>query len=247
MVFFPQRELVTDPKAFNLDFESLSIAVTETESVHAWFVTCSGDKSDCPVVLFSHGNAGNISNRLETALFLNGMGADLLMYDYRGYGQSDGKPDEAGCYQDVLACYRWLVDERNVSPERIVIFGRSLGGAVAADLATKVPCRSLIIESSFTSAEAMGKRMFPFMPIRLLLRYKFDALAKIPAIQCPVLICHSPDDEIVPFQMGRQIFDAAPQPRRFVTLSGGHNERGYFDDSLYREAVRVALFDAHSL
>jgi fermentation-respiration switch protein FrsA (DUF1100 family) len=250
LVFYPMREFTMTPDQIDLPYEDVYINVTPNEKVHGWFFTANNPDSNMqpPVVLFCHGNAGNISHRLETADFILSLGADILLFDYRGYGQSDGSPSEANVYSDAEACYNWLLEQKGVKPEDIVLFGRSLGGAVVIELAQRVTCRGLIIESSFTSAEEMGKRIFPFLPTKYLLRYEFDSIGKIGSVTCPVLVTHSPDDEIVPFDMGKKLFASANEPRRFVPLRGGHNEREYLADSVYSQAVsefihnrRVAL------
>ena len=240
LVFYPMCEFALTPDQIDLPYEDVYIKVTPKERIHAWYFTANipDSNAQAPVVLFCHGNAGNISHRLETAEFILSLGAGILLYDYRGYGLSDGSPSEANVYADAEACYPWLVDQKGIPPENIVLFGRSIGGAVAIELARKVKCRGVIIESSFTSAKEMAKRMFPFIPIKYLLRYKFDSLGKIGSVMCPVLVTHSPDDEIVPFEMGQKLFAAANEPKRFVPLRGGHNEREYLADSVYRQAVR---------
>ena len=236
LVFHPTRELVVTPDQLGFNYEDVHIEVARGEQVHGWYLR-TGSKQ-APVVLFCHGNAGNISHRLETADLILDIGADILLFDYRGYGQSDGAPSEKNVYADTEACYRWLVDHEAVPPEKIVLFGRSLGGAVAVELAHRVKCRGLIVESSFTSTADMGRRMFPWLPVRYLLRHHFDSIKKISTVGCPVLITHSPDDEMVPYEMGRQLYAAAKQPRRFVSLRGGHNEREYFLNSSYTSALR---------
>ncbi|MBD3403510.1 alpha/beta fold hydrolase [candidate division GN15 bacterium] len=234
MVFFPSRAHDLTPAEIGLDARDVTIPVTNSESIHAWYFPVDGAVA---TIMLCHGNAGNISHRLESAQYWTELGANVLLFDYRGYGKSDGKPGEKEAYADAEAAYQWLRSEQQIPHEQIVIFGRSLGGAVAVDLAGRVPCRALVVESSFTSATAMGKRMFPFLPIGLLIRFEFDSLSKIGKLACPVLVTHSPDDEIVPYDMGQQLFDAANEPKRFVELDGGHNNRGYFDDPAYREAL----------
>jgi fermentation-respiration switch protein FrsA (DUF1100 family) len=250
MVFFPTHELEGSPGDLGLDFQELMIEVADGERVHAWFVPAprdnpSGDDSaenDRPTVIFCHGNGGNISHRLATIEVIHRLGGDLLLFDYRGYGQSDGSPSEANLYADAEACYRWLIDEIGVQPDRIVWFGRSLGGAVAVDLAARVDCAGLIVESSFTSAKEMGRRMFPWFPIGLLLRYQFDSVEKIGRVGCPVLVMHSQEDDMIPYSMGRQLFERAAEPKEFVTLVGDHNERGYFGHEEYLSSLRSILW-----
>jgi fermentation-respiration switch protein FrsA (DUF1100 family) len=243
LVFYPTREYAITPSQLQLAYEDVYVDVTVKERIHGWYFPTSNPDNvrKVPVVLFCHGNAGNISHRLETVELILSLGADILLFDYRGYGKSDGSPSEDNVYADAEACYNWLVEQKGVRPEDIILFGRSLGGAVAIELARRVKCGGLVVESSFTSAEEMGKKIFPFTPIKYLLRYGFDSLGKIDSLTCPLLVTHSPDDEIIPFEMGRQLFAAANEPKRFVTLCGGHNERDYFADSIYTVALNDLL------
>ncbi|MCK4373244.1 MAG: alpha/beta hydrolase [candidate division Zixibacteria bacterium] len=250
MVFFPTRDLEASPGDIGLGFQEVRIDVTDGESIHAWYIPApsgshvTGQSGDggAPTVLFCHGNAGNISHRLETIECLAALGANVMLFDYRGYGQSDGAPSETNMYADAAACYRWLTGSQGVRSDQIVLFGRSLGGAVAIELASRVDCAGLIVESSFTSAKEMGRLMFPYFPIGLLLRYEFNSIQKIGQINCPLLVTHSPSDDLVPFAMGRRLYDRAVDPKRFVELKGGHNERDYMADGAYIEAVRAILY-----
>lgn len=238
MVFFPSSDIVITPSDLNLNFEDHFLNVTDSDSIHAWFLPNRNDSSSNRVLLFCHGNAGNMSHRMETAEFIIRQGYSIVMFDYRGYGRSSGIPTEDNLHDDAQAVYDWLLNSKQVSAEDIIIFGRSLGGAVAVDLASRNECGGLIVESSFTSIEDMGRRMFPYMPVKLLIRFDFNALEKISRINCPVLVTHSPTDEIIAFELGRKLFDHAPDPKQFYELSGGHNDRFYFEDSGYVAAIR---------
>lgn len=240
MVFFPAKELAITPGQLNLEYEDIYINIENNDTIHGWFFPVTDSNSN-KVVLFCHGNAGNISNRLPTAQFVVDLKVPILMFDYRGYGNSNGKPSEKNVGIDARAYYNWLISEKKYEPEHIIIFGRSLGGAIAVDLASKVKCGGLIIESSFTSALEMGKRIFPFFPINLLLKYRFDSLSKISTINCPVLITHSPQDNTIPFYMGQALYEKAKEPKQFVELSGNHNERNYFNEAKYINAFKKLL------
>ncbi len=248
MVFCPTTELADTPSSLGLSFEEVYVDVAGGEKVHAWYLPAgsTGTETSDPTqtagaaktVLFCHGNGGNISHRLETAEFITGLGVNILLFDYRGYGRSDGSPSESKVYADAEACYRWLLSEKGVLPQDIVVFGRSLGGAVAIELAGRVNCGALVVESSFTSARDMARLIFPYFPVRYLLRYEFDSIRKIPSVGCPILVTHSVEDDIIPFAMGRRLFDSARKPKRFVPFYGRHNERDYLCDPSYVEAVR---------
>ena len=250
MVFFPTRDLESSPGDIGLGFQEVRIDVTDGESIHAWFIPAPSDSrandqsgdGGAPTVLFCHGNAGNISHRLETIECLVTLGANVMLFDYRGYGQSDGAPSETNMYADAAACYHWLTGSQDVPSNQIVLFGRSLGGAVAIELASRVDCAGLIVESSLTSAKEMGRLMFPCFPIGLMLRYEFNSIQKIGQVGCSVLVTHSPDDDVVPFAMGRRLYEKSAEPKRFVELRGGHNDRDYIADGTYVEAVRAILY-----
>ena len=238
MVFVPFKEIEITPDEINLAYEDVFVDVEPDVTINAWYFPASDSGR---TVLFCHGNAGNISHRLETVRFLLDQGSSVLLFDYRGYGRSTGSPSEDGLYADAVACYKWLIEKKGVTPDNLVIFGRSLGGAVAVELASQVECSGVIVESSFTSAAAMGRNLFPFFPIQLILRYKFDTVDKIGQLKQPVLIAHSPQDDIVPFAMGQKLFEAATEPKTFIELSGGHNELVYLVDSEYVSAIRSML------
>ena len=241
LAFVPSRDLTVLPSDVGLSYEDIFIEVADGERIHGWYFPVEGGSV---VTMLCHGNAGNISHRLETAEFLTSLGVSVLFFDYRGYGQSDGKPSEENAYADAEAAHRWLTSDKGFQAEQVLIFGRSLGGAVAVELATRVPCRALIVESSFSSITDVGKRMFPYMPVGLLLTFKFDSASKIATLNCPKLITHSPDDEIVPYDLGRRLFEAAAEPKQWVELSGGHNDRDYFRDQAYIDGwQRLILAD----
>lgn len=209
-----------------------------------WFRSgTSPDAAPAPrkVMLFFHGNAGNLSGRTEFMVRLAALGVEVLIIDYRGYGHSEGRPSEKGIYRDARAAWEFLVDEHEIAPENIVLFGKSLGGAVAIDLATDVQPAGLIVQSSFTSVPAMAARHYPFVPA-FALRTKMDSLSKISSINCPKLFIHSTHDEIVPYEMGRRLFGAADSPKTFFEVVGaGHNETLAVGGEPYLESIRDFL------
>jgi len=244
-VFFPVKELAASPDQLGLGYEDIFIDVTSGERIHAWYFpneTTSNEPKRA--VLFCHGNAGNISHRLPTAQLLAELNVAALLFDYRGYGRSDGRVGETEAYADARAAFDWLVNEKGFAPEEIIIFGRSLGGAVAIELATQVKCAGLLVESSFTSVLEMGRKAFPILPIGLLLKYKFESDEKIGTVACRALFVHSPQDDIIPFEMGRVLYDRAVGPKQFFEISGRHNEREYLADPGYIQTVRSFIYDA---
>ena len=210
--------------------------------LNAWWCHSAVAENDGGMVLLLfHGNAGNLSHRAELVLRLAALPAEVLIVDYRGYGGSEGRASEAGLYRDARAAWRYLTEERGLSEDRIVIFGRSLGGAVAVDLATQVRAAGLIVESSFTSVRDMAVRQFPFLP-RFVIRTRMDSLSKIPAIDSPKLFIHSRSDEVVPYALGRKLFEAAPEPKRFYEVVGaGHNETWLVGGEAYFASLREFL------
>jgi fermentation-respiration switch protein FrsA (DUF1100 family) len=193
-------------------------------ALHAWWLPFEDARRS---VLFCHGNAGNISHRLERArLMQRRLQASVLLFDYRGYGRSDGAPDEQGTYRDARAAYRHLVEERRIAADRLVLFGESLGAAVAVQLALEQPCAALVLESPFTSIPDMARSAYPFLPpVGRLIRTRYETLAKLRALRTPLLVLHGEMDQIVPAAQARRVFEAAPEPKRFFAIPGaGHND-----------------------
>ncbi|MCP4047209.1 MAG: alpha/beta hydrolase, partial [Gammaproteobacteria bacterium] len=188
--------------------------------LHGWYVPTEQARA---TVLFLHGNAGNISHRLDSIAIFRELGLDVLIIDYGGYGQSEGKPSEKGTYLDARAAWEYLLSERQLAADEIVIFGRSLGGAVASNLAAQTTPAAVILESTFTSAPDMAHRLYPFLPARLLTRMKYSAKENVKSLSSPLLVAHSEQDEIIPYDMGESIFAAAPEPKQMLVLTGDHN------------------------
>ncbi len=193
------------------------------------------------VLLYFHGNAGNLTYRLDMIQLLVQIPVDVFIIDYRGYGRSEGTPTEEGLYRDADAAWRELTVARGTQPDRIVIFGKSLGGAPAVDLARRVPAAGLIVQSSFTSAADMAAEVMPLVP-RFLLRTRFDSVGKIHDVSCPKLIIHSPADEVVPYKLGRMLYEAASPPKQFFEVPhAGHNETHISGGRPYFDALRAFI------
>ena len=221
-IFYPDRSLETAPADWGLNYEDVSFEAGDGTRLHGWFFPLPGKE---PFILFCHGNAGNISHRIENVKLLLDYGLQVFIYDYRGYGRSGGRPSEAGLYQDGLAAYDYLVERKKILPDRIIPFGRSLGAAVAMEIATKRDVRSLIIESAFTSTKDMAKSMFLFQLLSPFLPPHYNNLKKIKGITVPKLIIHGEADEIIPFSMGQKLYRAACIPKYFFPIRGaGHND-----------------------
>jgi hypothetical protein len=209
--------------------------------LHGWFLPAPSRRAAPHTLLFLHGNAGNVSHRSASVAIFRELGLDQLIIDYRGYGQSEGRPSETGLYRDASAAWRWLTGSRGIAPADVVVFGRSLGGAVATELAARVRPGALIVESSFTDVPSMARLHHPLLARFVPLRYRFPSAANLARVQSPVLVLHSPDDGIVPFAHGRALHAAAPGPKRFVELVGGHNEGFLSSQPHYQEALAAFL------
>lgn len=240
-VFEPELLLQTTPDRLGMKFEELRIPVgsgVDRGELQAWWIPAG--QPNAPTLLYLHGNYRNIGNNLEHTLRLHNLGFNVLLSDYRGYGKSSGgRPNEAKVYQDAEAAWQYLLKVRGVKPQQAFIYGHSLGGAIAIDLAMHHPeVAGLIIESSFTSMVEMGKLAYPFLPVDWLLDQRFDALKKISRLKIPVLLIHGTWDKRVPVQMAQQLYAAAPQPKTLTLIEGGeHNNSGAVGWTEYRDAV----------
>ena len=247
MIYLPDRRLEATPDAAGLSHEDVFLTTTDGVRIHGWFLPAPHALSPSPfTVLFFHGNAGNISHRFEKLAVFHALGASVLIIDYRGYGRSEGKPSEEGTYRDAHAAYEYLIGKARSracgsTPHSIVVYGESLGSAIAVDLAAKVPVGGVILEEPFTSVGDVGQKMFPFLPVRLLARNKYDSLSKIGRINAPLLIFHSRDDEVFPFRHAERLFAAAREPKQLVELRGSHNDAFLTSADTYHAALKEFL------
>lgn len=235
MIYFPQRSVEHAPGDLGWRFDDVRLSTADGETLHGWFVPAEAPAG--LTVLFFHGNAGNISHRFDKLAVLRGLGADTLIVDYRGYGESSGTPSEKGTTLDADAAYAWLRGPRALDPRRVVVYGESLGAAVAVDLAARVPSGGLVVESGFTSAVDVGRAMLPFLPVGWIVRNRYDNLAKIGRVDAPVLILHSRDDEFFPWHHPERLLAAAREPKQLVELRGGHNDAFLTSAPVYRRAL----------
>ena len=220
-IYFPIRKIHLTPKEIGLEFEDVYFSSSDGIKLNGWYIPAKEARA---TVLFCHGNAGNISHRIDVIYLFCKLGLNVFIFDYRGYGRSQGRPSEEGLYRDAQSAYKYLIEKRNLNESSIVVYGKSIGANVAVELCSKVKTAALISESAFTSALEMGKKLFPFLPIKWFISIKYDALSKIKDITVPKLIIHSEDDRIIPFRHGRKLFEAAPEPKEFYPMRGGHNE-----------------------
>ncbi len=215
-----------------LSFEDAWFDSADGTRLHGWYVPHEDPRA---VVLFCHGNAGNVTHRTDTLRTLHeGVGVAVLCFDYRGYGRSQGSPNEQGMYADARAARAWLAKRAGVAEGEIVLMGRSLGGAVAVELAAGDEAKGLVLENTFSSVPDVAASFYPWLPVRLLIRNRFDAASKIQKYHGPLLQSHSEADEIVGYAHGRKLFEAANEPKQFITLHGvGHNApqtRAYYEE-----------------
>jgi hypothetical protein len=231
------RRLARPDPQLGLDPARVTTVTRDGVRLAGWVM--ASDDTSRPWLLIFHGNAGNISSdgRPEHYQRLRALGLNLVTFDYRGYGESEGTPTEAGVYLDADAAYAFLRDSLRVPAERIVIFGHSLGSAVAVHLASRVPARGLILEGAFSSGPDIARRIYWFLPVRLVMRSRFDSEAKIPRVRGPKLFLHARQDEVIPFELGRRLYERTPEPKSFVALGGGHNDAYLVDSAGYFGAI----------
>jgi fermentation-respiration switch protein FrsA (DUF1100 family) len=239
MVFFPDRHVRFTPADLGMAFEEVRLTTSDGVVVAAWWIPAPNGRG---ALIFCHGNAGNVGDRIGKLRLFHDLGLSVLAFDYRGYGASEGKPSEEGTARDMDAAVAHVRDAIGVPLERTVFYGESLGGAVAIEAAVRFPLAALVVESTFTSTRAMARRHYPFVP-SFLVRVGYDSLSRVGALACPKLILHGPRDTIVPFEMGEALFRAAAEPKRFATLVGDHNSGGILESP---EACRALaeLLDA---
>jgi len=232
-MYFPVKEITADPSSAGLDYEDVFFKTSDNKLLNGWYIPSGKEKF---TLLFCHGNAGNISHRLEKILLLHDLDLNIFIFDYRGYGKSEGKPSETGLYRDTEAAYGYLLKERGIPEDKIILYGESIGGGVVIDLAQRARVKALITEGAFTSLKDMARVAFPLVPPVMIGR-QYDSLHKIRTISCPKLIIHSTDDEIVPFSMGERLFDAASPPKRLLKLSGLHNSAFFDSKEQFTEGI----------
>ncbi len=231
-VFFPARYPDGDWQPPGLVFEDAWFRAADGTEIHGWYVP---HEAPLATVLFFHGNAGNLSHRAEMLKVMHHrLGVCVLIFDYRGYGRSEGNPSEAGILSDARAARAWLANRQGISQSDVVLMGRSIGGAVAVDLAALDGARALVLESTFSSLPDVAACHYPWLPVRRMMRTRLDSAAKIAAYSGPILQSHGDADTIIPIRFGRRLFQAANRPKQFITLPGrDHNDPqspAYYDE-----------------
>jgi fermentation-respiration switch protein FrsA (DUF1100 family) len=238
LIFYPNmpgRNLISTPEDIGLTYQNAEFVTEDNIKLHGWFIPNNNAKG---TLLYFHGNAGNISHRLDSIAIFHQLGLNVFIIDYRGYGQSEGKITEKGTYRDAEAAWNYLNHTRGINGKEIIIFGRSLGGSIAGWLASKHTPAALIIESGFTSVPSMAQRLYPFLPVRWLTHFKYDTRRYVKDVSCPVMVAHSKNDEIIPYEEGLEIFQAAPEPKQFLAMQGGHNDGFIVSGRSYIEGLK---------
>jgi len=221
-LFFPESHIYYTPDQFGLAYEDVYYQTDDNETINGWYVPAA---QDAPVLIFCHGNAGNISHRLPNIRLLAAWGISTFIFDYRGFGRSTGSISEEGLYLDALGAHRFLTEDRGIDPARLVPFGRSMGGPVAVDLATRITPPCLVLESTFTKLVDLVESVYPGMGLESELTMVFGAEDKIETVGCPTLFIHGDSDDIVDYRLGRALFDRAGEHKRFYTIAGAlHND-----------------------
>lgn len=222
LLFQPSSRLLATPDKAGMDYETVRLKTEDDETLHGWWIPAADVSRG--TLLFFHGNAGNISGRLESVQQFHRLGLNVLIVDYRGYGQSTGSPSEEGIYRDAEACWRYLTETKGLAAQEIIVFGRSMGGGVATWLAVRKQPGAVILESVFTNVPDIGAHHYPFLPVRALSTNQFDNESRVSQIEAPKLIIHSRGDRVVPFELGRDVYEAAAEPKQFLEIQGGHND-----------------------
>jgi fermentation-respiration switch protein FrsA (DUF1100 family) len=224
LVYHPRRAHDADPSALGRRFEEVWLNTSDGLRVHGWFFPANpGSDNGTPAILYCHGNGGNISHRLDVIEALLETDAAVLAFDYRGYGLSNGRPGEQGTYRDGEAALDWLAG-RGFPGTNVVVFGESLGGGVASELARRRPLGALVLQSTFTSIPDIGAELYPWLPVRFITSIRYDTIRRLPELRLPVVILHSRSDTLIRFAHAEKNFAAAREPKWLIELSGDHND-----------------------
>lgn len=236
-LFFPARDIIATPRDAGLAFEDVTFTAEDGVRLHGWLMPNPAARRN---LIYFHGNAGNISNRVEKMAFYYTLGFNIFIFDYRGYGRSEGHPSEAGVYKDGRAAFDYLASRPDVGRWPVVLYGASVGGAVAIDVATARRPAALVVEATFTNARDMALIYYPYVP-GFMLSLKLDSAKKVAGITCPKLMLHSPTDEVVPYSLGRRLFEAAREPKEFLEVRGGHNDNIFQSEDIVKPGLERFL------
>ncbi|MEA2091577.1 MAG: alpha/beta hydrolase [Campylobacterota bacterium] len=237
LVYFPSTNIDTNPQSVGLEYESIIFDSNDKTKLHAWYIP----KEDAnTTLLFLHGNGGNISHRLDSIKLFNSLGLNVFIFDYRGYGNSEGSANEQNTYDDARSAWDYLLKNKGIKAESIIIFGRSLGGAIAANLGSTLKPKGIILESTFTTVKEFASDAYPFVP-EVLIRFNYETTKYLKNIDYPLLVVHSEDDNIIPFKYGEAVFKNANEPKTFLKIRGDHNHGFLQSKDIYLSALKKFL------
>jgi len=244
-VYLPSKTVSVTPENAGIPYENISLATEDNLRLQAWFIPVkdAGMQSSVPTILYCHGQRGNIGSVTGLLDIFNRSNYNVFTFDYRGYGNSEGKCNEQGLYRDAMAAFRYLRSRPDIDVDKIIIYGHSLGGTIAIDLAAKVDKEilALVTEGTPGSTVAVAKKRYPLLPVKLLMTQEFDALSKIRAVTAPKLIIHSTEDEVIPFRQGELLYEEASEPKEFMATTGGHDEAFPGHAEEYMEKLKSLL------
>ena len=237
LIYFPSTDVDVNPKTVGLEYESIIFEANDKTKLHAWYIP----KKDANTTLFFlHGNGGNISHRLDSIKLFNSLGINVFIFDYRGYGNSEGSASEQNTYDDAKVAWQYLLKSKSIKAEDVIIFGRSLGGTIAAKLGSDLKPKAVILESTFTTVKELASDVYPFVP-GFLIHFKYETTKYLKNIDCPILIVHSENDNIIPFKQGEAVFKNANEPKTFVKIRGDHNYGFIESRHIYVPALKSFL------
>jgi fermentation-respiration switch protein FrsA (DUF1100 family) len=233
--YHTRKHIETTPAAFGLEYEDVELVSEDGRNLHGWWAPHPDARG---TIIICHGNSGNIGDRVWMIADLLRLKVNVFAFDYRGYGQSKGVPTEQGTYADARAAFE-VVRAKHGDAEAppVIVFGESLGGAVAIQLAADKPVKGLLVESTFSSTVDIGKALYPRLPVRLFSRFHYDSVRKVASLTMPKLFAHSRQDDFIPFELGQKLFEAAAEPKEFVEMNGGHNDGGWMTNQEYWKAI----------
>ena len=236
-VYYPTKDILVYPSSFGIPFKDIYITTEDKFKINGWFMPNPKAKH---TLLFLHGNAGNIGDRIDKLQLLYHAGLNIFIIDYRGFGKSQGRPSEPGFYRDAFAAYDYLLNTIDIKPEQIILYGESLGSAIAVDLAFHRKVKALILEGAFSCGKDMAVKIYPFLP-GFIFSNSFDSLTKVKEITASKLFIHSRDDKIVPFNLAKKLYDHAKGPKDFLEIRGDHNNAFLNFKELYVSSINAFI------
>ncbi|MDD5194961.1 MAG: alpha/beta hydrolase [Candidatus Omnitrophica bacterium] len=235
-LYHPYKDIPETPKNLGIAHEDVNFKTADGKLLNGWFVPANDAGL---TLLYCHGNAGNMYHRLHKVKFFHEMGVNFFIFDYRGYGKSTGRPSESGLSKDAQAAYDYLISRNDVDKNKIVVYGKSLGGPIAADLCNRRQACALILEGSFATVALRAQQLYPFLPMKFLITQKYDTVAKVNNLRIPKLIVHGRADAVINFQHGEVLFSAAPEPKQFLPFEGGHNDDLFVISRAYKDQLEI--------